>query len=273
MRANRHTRHSRARVRRRERHRLGDRRARQSEVRHQHDRHRQVQHERPRVHDQVPARAPHHDQDEPRRPDRDVHHLADQQDAERGASSGRRPPEHVQHGPGRDGEHDQDRDRPGHRPARQRLVQLVQPVTLSARVQIGDERAEHVVHGGQEQHQRLRHAHRGRVHAEVRGAVHVRARARSSPSRTAAGTAARPARAAPVADQPAGLAGLGGQLREARRLAAATGTTPQPWRATHDPAYASTVGRDRLVRPPRTPASGRSTRPAGPSSRRTACAA
>ena len=41
---------------------------------------------------QVPAGSPHHDQDEPRGADRDVHDLADQQDAERGAPSGRRAP-------------------------------------------------------------------------------------------------------------------------------------------------------------------------------------
>ena len=104
----------------------------------------------------------------PDRADRDVHGLADEQDPQlRLAARERRAAEHPEQRSRHDEQEREERDRARHRPAREELEELVEALALAASVQVGDERAEHVAHRGEEQHHDLPDAHGGRVHAEL----------------------------------------------------------------------------------------------------------
>ena len=146
----------------------------------------------PGVHDQVPPGAPDHDEDEPAAPTATftIWPISRMRSAVVPRFVLRA--EHLQHGLGAISR------AAAVAPCRRassgdRLVQRVQPVALAARVEVGDERAEHVADGGEEQHEGLGDADRRRVHRELRRAPWGDADSTNSRPRTAAGTAARPA--------------------------------------------------------------------------------
>ena len=66
-----------------------------------------------------------------------------------------------------DAQHEEDRDRRREGPARDLFVEAVQAFSLSAVVQVGDERAERQRHRRQEQEQGLARPEDGAVHADL----------------------------------------------------------------------------------------------------------
>jgi hypothetical protein len=129
------------------------------------DRHEQRDGER--VVGQVDAGVPGHQEHVRDAPGRHVHELTGEQDAQ-GVVADREPgAERRQRLAGRHRQHDDDRQRGGERPARRVLEQPVELGRSPARVQVGDERREDEVHGGEEEEEQLREPARGRVGVEL----------------------------------------------------------------------------------------------------------
>ncbi len=152
-----------------QRQRSGDGRPLHPQPGSQDGRHGDVQRHRRRVHDEVPPRPPHHDQDEPDAAGAHVHDLPDEQDAERRLPLVEVAAEQKEHRSGHRHQQDQQRERHRERPARQLLEQVVQARPLAAGVEVGHERAEHVVDGDDEKQKELGRPNGRRVDAHLLG--------------------------------------------------------------------------------------------------------
>jgi hypothetical protein len=142
-------------VRRRHADRGGGRSPFDAEGRREDDREARDQGDGQRVVEEVETCVAGHDEDKAHASGRHVDHLPEQKDAERPFPDLEARREGVEDVPRGDEEHDQERDRRRQRPARAALEQLVEPLPLTARMQVGDEGREDEAERGEEEEQHL----------------------------------------------------------------------------------------------------------------------